>query len=114
MDKTAYIKAGDYILKDLQRNAPVNNNAKDSYLKETYKNKPSDDNLTNNLNVHPSLYYDRYGLYFKNKVLDECICNPMYDYEANGGRDKVYLNTAPIRTGLNYYTPPLQRASSRY
>lgn len=114
MNKTEYGNPNYFILKDLKVNAPINNNAKDSYLRETYKNEITENTLSYNLNVAPLLYRDRNNLHFKNKVLDECICNPQYDYESNGGRSKQYFATEPIRTNVNYQTPPLQRTSSRY
>lgn len=109
---TSDLNTGNNILKDLKINSSINNNSKDNYLKEIYKNKPTENTLDYNLNVN-SLYRNRYNLHYKNKILDECICNPQYNYEGSG-REPQYFTTGLIRTGLNYSTPPLERTSSRY
>lgn len=108
---TTDLNAGIDILRDLKRNAPINNKSLDGYLREVYKNKPTENTLSNNLNVSPLLYYDRHNLLFKNKYLDETKGTPQYDYEANGGRKSEYF----ISTNKNNYsTPPLVRTYSRY
>jgi len=76
---TTDLNSGNDILKDLKRNAPINNNAKDGYLTETYKNKPTENTLDYKIDVYPLLYYDRNNLKYNNKVLDQNKGIPVYN-----------------------------------
>lgn len=105
------LNTGNDILKDLKRNAPINNNAKDNNQGHLYNYKPTENTLSYNLNVAPLLYRDRNDLHYKNKILDEYISTPENNYESNGGRTPQFFTSTK---NSNYSTPPLERTSSRY
>ena len=113
MNKTEYINPNFFILKDLKKNGIIDGKSKDNNLKETYKNKASEDFITKNVEIKPSLNYNRYNLYYKNKNLDRDFFKPVYDYESSG-RDKIYFDNGLLKTGLTYSTPSLERTTSRY